>query len=274
MGNPTKHAALSAGRQAQRVRRAAMLAALTLGGAGSALLAAPGVPETRTLANGLRIVVLEDHTLPLVSVSLWVHAGSKDEIATSAGYAHFLEHLIQRGTDKSGAFEYQRLSHRWGGSISVRANYDRTSITAFYRNLYVPNNMVLVLAGDLAPDRAVALVEQAFGKAAASATLSPRSAPPSGFTGHDDKEKRLDLNQPWTTLTFVGPGYRHPDRPAFEVLARALGDPGGSPSLSALVRARAGTSADVTYYRLEDAGILYVGMVPTTPELSYAADRK
>src|SRR2546425_1324722 len=146
MGNPTKHAALSAGRQAQRVRRAAMLAALTLGGAGSALLAAPGVPETRPLANGLRIGVLEAHTLPLVSVSLWVPAGSKDEIATSAGYAHFLEHLIQRGTDKSGAFEYQRLSHRWGGSISVRANYDRTSITATGASAVLPE-LVDAVAG-------------------------------------------------------------------------------------------------------------------------------
>ena len=67
-------------------------------------LAVPGVPETKTLANGLPVVVLEDHTLPLVAVSLWVHAGSKDEIDTSAGYAHFLEHMIQHGTDTSGPF--------------------------------------------------------------------------------------------------------------------------------------------------------------------------
>ncbi len=355
MRNRARRTTPGAGRQARRARRAAVLAALALG-AGSALLAAPGVPETHALPNGLRIVILEDHTLPLVSVSLWTHAGSRDEIETSAGYAHFLEHLIQRGTDTTGAFEYQRLAHRWGGSLSVRANYDRTCITAtgvsavlpdlvdavagmalrarlddkeidgelgtltqevhayydepstvafleamrfafpkhpyqypplgslktigalkhdplsaFYRNLYVPNNMALVLAGDLAPDRALSIVQQAFGKAAASATLSSRSAPPPGFTGHDDKEKRLNVTQPWTTLTFVGPGYRHPDRAAFEVLARALGDAGGSPLQGALTRAQAGVSAQVTYYGLEDAGILYVGLVPSTPELSYAA---
>ncbi|OLC55504.1 MAG: hypothetical protein AUH92_02090 [Acidobacteria bacterium 13_1_40CM_4_69_4] len=356
MPDRSRETALSAPRGARRARRAAALAAFTLCAAGPALLAAPGVPETRTLTNGLRMVILEDHTLPLVSVSLWVHAGSKDEIETSAGYAHFLEHLMQRGTDRSGAFEYQRLAHRWGGTMSVRANYDRTYITAtgtsavlqdlvgavvgmalrarladkeidgelgtlmqevhayydepssvafleamraafpkhpyrfpplgnlktigtlkhdplsaFYKNLYVPNNMALVLAGDLVPDRAVSLVQEAFGKAAPSATLTLRSAPPPGFTGHDDKEKRLDLKQPWTTLTFVGPGYRHPDRPAFEVLARALGEAGGSPIMDALLRAKAGASVQVTYYRLEDAGILYVGVVPTTPEMSYAA---
>lgn len=322
----------------------------------SAALAGPGVPETKTLANGLKIVVLEDHTLPLVSVSLWVHAGSKDEIETSAGYAHYLEHLMQRGTDTSGPFEYQRLSHRWGGSLTVRAGYDRTYITAtgvpsvldqmvdavaamalrakldgkeidqemvpltqevrryydepssvaflesvraafpkhpyrfpplgnlkavgglkhealaaFYSNLYVPNNMALVLAGDLEPARARELAERFFGKATKSSTLPTKPAPPSGFAGHDDKEKPLDLKEAWTTLTFVGPGYRHPDRPAFEILARALGEAGGSRILAALARDKTGTSAQVTFYRLEDAGLLYIGMKPSAPELSYAA---
>src|SRR5262245_61368601 len=318
--------------------------------------AAPGVPETKTLANGLKVVVLEDHTLPLVSVSLWVHAGSKDEIDTSAGYAHYLEHLVQRGTDTSGPFEYQRLAHRWGGSITVRASYDRTYITAtgvpsvldqmvdavaamafrarldgkeidqelvtlnqevrryydepssvaflesvraafpkhpyrfpplgnlksvgglkheplaaFYSNLYVPNNMALVFAGDLDPARARGLAERSFGKATKSSTLPTRPAPPSGFAGHEDKEKPLELKEAWTTLTFVGPGYRHPDRPAFEILTRALGDAGGSRILGALGRDKTGSSAQVTFYRLEDAGLLYIGIRPSAPELSYAA---
>src|SRR5258706_3724313 len=214
----------------------------------SVVLAAPGVPEVRGLTNGLQYVILEDHTLPLVSVSLWIHSGSKDEIETSAGYAHFLEHLIQRGTDTAGAFEYQRMAHRWGGSLSVRENYDRSyitasgvadslepmldalssmafsagladkeidqelgtlsqenhtyyddpssvaflecmraafpkhpyrfpplgnfktigtlkhdALTAFYKNLYVPNNMALAITGDVDPARARALVEGTFG---------------------------------------------------------------------------------------------------------------
>jgi zinc protease len=319
-------------------------------------LAAPGVPESRTLANGLKVVVLEDHTLPLTAVSLWIGSGSKNEIETSAGYAHFLEHLIQRGTGTSGPFEYQKRAYRWGGSISVRANYDRTYLTAtgvssmvaeqlgavadmalsakldnkeidlelgtlsqevhsyyddpstvafleamraafpkhpyrfpplgnlktigtlkhdplsaFYKNLYVPNNMALALAGDLDPERAFSLAEKVFGKVAASATLPEKAAPLQGFTGHDDKEKPLDLREPWTTLTFVGPGYRHPDRPAFEILARALGEAGRSPIQAALVRDRTGVQARVSYYRLEEAGLLYVGTVPGTPEMSYAA---
>jgi predicted Zn-dependent peptidase len=93
------------------------------------LAAAPRVPETRVLPNGLRTVLLEDHALPIVSVSLWVGSGSRTEIESSAGYSHFLEHLIQRGTDVSGPFEYTRQAQRWGGALSVRSNYDRTYIT-------------------------------------------------------------------------------------------------------------------------------------------------
>src|SRR5262245_25218371 len=113
---------------ARRRATAAILAAALLTAWG-AVSAAPGVPDSRTLPNGLRMTLLEDHTLPVVSVSLWVGAGSKDESEDSAGYAHFLEHLIQRGTERVGPHEYTRRAHRWGGSIGVHANYDRTSIT-------------------------------------------------------------------------------------------------------------------------------------------------
>lgn len=339
-----------------RTAASACLAAVLSGLAMPRALAAPGVPESRTLANGLKVVVLEDHTLPLTAVSLWIGSGSKDEIETSAGYAHFLEHLVQRGTGATGPFEYQKRAYRWGGSISVRANYDRTYLTAtgvsslvaeqagavadmalgaklenkeidlelgtlsqevhsyyddpstvafleamrfafpkhayrfpplgnlktigtlkheplsaFYKNLYVPNNMALVLAGDVDPERAFSLAEQVLGKAAPSATLPEPAAQLQGFTGHDDKEKPLDLHEPWTTLTFVGPGFRHPDRPAFEILARALGETGHSPIQAALLRDSTGSQARVSYYRLEEAGVLYVGTVPATPQLSYAA---
>ncbi len=336
--------------------RALTLAVFLASACAGAVAAAPGVPETRTLANGLQVVILEDHALPLAAVSLWVRAGSKDEIDSSAGYAHYLEHLVQRGNDTVGPYEYQRLSHRWGGSLSVRSNYDRTHITvtgvaaalpemvaaaadmalhaglkdpeidlelgplsqeirtyydepasvafletmratfprhpyrypplgklqtlgrlkheplsSFYRNLYVPNNMVLAIAGDLDPARAAALAEASFGKARKSATLPPRPAPPAGFAGHDDIEKRLDLKEPWATLAFAAPGYRHPDRPAFEVLARALGAGTASPISAALVGEKLAAQAQVLYYRLEDAGMLYVATSPATRELSYDA---
>src|SRR6185295_9406686 len=98
------------------------------------------------------------------------------------------------------------------GNLKTIGTLKHDPLSAFYRNLYVPNNMALVLAGDLDPERAFSLAERVFGKVAASATLPEEAAPLQGFSGHDDKEKPLDMREPWTTLTFVGPGYRHPDR--------------------------------------------------------------
>ncbi|HET8945849.1 MAG TPA: insulinase family protein [Candidatus Polarisedimenticolia bacterium] len=318
--------------------------------------AAAGVPETRTLPNGLRIVLLEDHALPIVAVSLWVGSGSKDEVESSAGYAHFLEHLIQRGTENSGPFEYTRKAQRWGGALSVRANYDRTAITlsgvpsslddliqaaasmafkatlkdteidlelgtlsqeirtyydlpssvslfegmraafpghpyrfpslghfrsvgtlkaepltAFYKNLYVPNNMAIAVAGDFEPRAAAARVEAAFGPASKSATLPARPNPPWIFPGHSDVEKKLDFGESWTALLFTGPGYRHPDRPAFEALSAALADPSLSPLPLATTRDQNGTLSQASFYGLEDAGLLYIAVNPSTPQLSYNA---
>jgi zinc protease len=334
-----------------------MLLALLLGAAMlPPAFAAPGTPEIRRLPNGLRVVLLEDHAVPLLAVSLWVHCGSKDEIESSAGFAHFLEHLVQRGASGTGPFEYQRLAYRWGGTLSVRSNYDRTQITltgtpstlddliaaaaamglgadlkadqldrelgpliqevrnyyddpssvafleavraafpghpyrfpplgnfrtigamkreplaAFYRNLYVPNNMVLVVAGDFAPARAMPRVEAAFGRAARSGTLPPKPAPPAVFPDHSDIEKRLDLKENWGALVFTTPGYRHPDRPALEVLARLLDDLGGHPIFASVVRSGAASTARALQYTLEDGGLLYVSFNPATPELSYDA---
>src|SRR5262249_36867012 len=136
------------------------------------------------------------------------------------------------------------------GSVKSIGSLKHDPLTAFYKNMFVPNNMALVLAGDLDTARARELAERAFGKATASATLAPKPPALGGFAGHEDKEKPLDLKESWTTLSFVGPGYRHPDRPAFEVLSRALGDLGGFPVVTALRRESVASAAQVLYYRL------------------------
>jgi zinc protease len=301
------------------------------------------------------VTLLEDHALPVVSVSLWVAAGSKNEAESSAGYAHFLEHLIQRGSKSAAPHEYTRRAHRWGGSVGVHANYDRTSITftgmpavldemlaasadmafqaalkdseidlergtlfheirtyydlpasvafldairsafpghpyhvpmlgsfqtlgglkseaarAFYQNLYVPNNMALAVAGDFDPAAVSARIESVFGSVPKSAALAGRPAPPATFSGHADAEKRLDFGESWTLLTFVAPGYRHPDRAAFDLLAASLADP-GSPITASLAKDKSGTLSQVSYHLLEDAGLLYIAVNPDAPEISYAA---
>ena len=52
----------------------------------------------RTLANGLRVVVSPDHTVPNVTVNLWVGVGSRHEQAGRTGFAHLFEHLMFQGS--------------------------------------------------------------------------------------------------------------------------------------------------------------------------------
>src|SRR5580765_3927865 len=50
------------------------------------------------LANGLRVIVHEDHTVPIVGVEVYYHVGSKDELPGKTGFAHLFEHLMFKGS--------------------------------------------------------------------------------------------------------------------------------------------------------------------------------
>ena len=54
-----------------------------------------------TLANGLEVVVIPDHRAPVVTHMVWYKVGSADETAGKSGLAHFLEHLMFKGTKKN-----------------------------------------------------------------------------------------------------------------------------------------------------------------------------
>ena len=54
-----------------------------------------------TLANGLEVVVIPDHRTPVVTHMIWYKVGGADEIAGRSGLAHFLEHLMFKGTEKN-----------------------------------------------------------------------------------------------------------------------------------------------------------------------------
>lgn len=50
--------------------------------------------EKYRLDNGLEIILVEDHRLPLVAFNLWIHAGPRNETAGQTGFAHLFEHLM------------------------------------------------------------------------------------------------------------------------------------------------------------------------------------
>jgi len=83
--------------------------------------------ETFTLGNGLRVVLSEDHTAPLVAVNLWYHVGSANERTGRTGFAHLFEHMLFQGSLNVGANEHFELVQRAGGTLNGSTWLDRTN---------------------------------------------------------------------------------------------------------------------------------------------------
>ncbi len=89
---------------------------------------ADSLPEVKfekyRLANGLEVILHEDHTLPIVSVNVWYHVGSKNEKPGRTGFAHLFEHMMFQGSknrDKEYAFD------EVGGTRNGSTSEDRTN---------------------------------------------------------------------------------------------------------------------------------------------------
>src|SRR6266545_4766735 len=100
--------------------------ALRPGGVAWAAQAAADVAEA-TLDNGLRVLVLEDHRSPVVSIQLWYRVGSRNERPGATGLAHFLEHMMFKGTPTHGKGEFARLVEQNGGQDNAFTTQDVTS---------------------------------------------------------------------------------------------------------------------------------------------------
>ncbi|MBR9892269.1 insulinase family protein [bacterium] len=111
----------------KRLAAALTLAAVTLT-APPALAEETATPVTDfTLDNGMEVVVIEDHRAPVVVHMVWYRAGSADETAGTSGVAHFLEHLLFKGTETMEAGEFSRVVAENGGTDNAFTSYDQTA---------------------------------------------------------------------------------------------------------------------------------------------------
>ncbi|HEX9949892.1 MAG TPA: insulinase family protein, partial [Thermodesulfobacteriota bacterium] len=78
------------------------------------------------LANGMRVVLQEDHTAPVCAFQVWVEVGSADESPTEAGISHLIEHMIFKGTNERRAGELAGTIERYGGRINAYTSYENT----------------------------------------------------------------------------------------------------------------------------------------------------
>lgn len=80
-----------------------------------------------TLDNGMQVVVIEDHRAPVVVHMVWYRAGSADEWTGVSGVAHFLEHLLFKGTDTLAPGEFSKTVAAQGGHDNAFTSYDYTA---------------------------------------------------------------------------------------------------------------------------------------------------
>jgi len=251
----------------------------------------PGDVLCSTLGNGLRLVVREEHSLPIVAITVVVRGGSASQ-ANSRGIAHYLEHLIFQGSaqfpqpqaaqlalEEAGgmsdadtardstqfeaaassaqaallvkiladvtlqplltdaAFQRERppilqeiehhnddpvasaLAHAYlaayaahpyrnspMGSIQEVLALTPEEVRAFHHTWYVPNNMSVVLVGDITPQRATGLVLKEFG--GAEAAPLPPLPPPEPTLLPAEPQQLIDTDRPdvYQVLAFPAPG--------------------------------------------------------------------
>ncbi len=100
----------------------------------SALELAGSAPEVAsyTLDNGMQVVVIPDNRAPVVTHMVWYKVGAADEPPGHSGIAHFLEHLMFKGTEKLAPGEFSKTVARWGGQDNAFTSQD---VTAYFQRI-------------------------------------------------------------------------------------------------------------------------------------------
>jgi zinc protease len=91
-----------------------------------------------TLPNGLQVVFLEDHSTPIVHLSLWYHVGSKDERPGRTGFAHLFEHLMFKGSKNVRADQHPSWITSIGGQANASTDEDATIFWQTVPAQYLP----------------------------------------------------------------------------------------------------------------------------------------
>ena len=124
---------------------------------------------TYRLDNGMDVVVAEDHRAPVVMHMVWYRSGSADEPVGESGVAHFLEHLLFKGTDTLKPGEFSATVAKNGGSDNAFTSYD---YTAYYQRVAADRLELMMRMesdrmvnlrlgeGDIATERAVIIEER------------------------------------------------------------------------------------------------------------------
>jgi zinc protease len=155
-------------------------------------------PETFFLKNGMQVVVIPNHRVPVVTHMVWYRVGSADEAANESGIAHFLEHLMFKGTTNRKSGEFSEIVARNGGQENAFTSAD---YTAYYQTIAVDR---LELLMEMEADRMTHLV------------ITPKEVEPERQVVLEERRSRVE-NNPSSILSehlnaalFLSHPYRNP----------------------------------------------------------------
>jgi zinc protease len=317
-----------------------MVAAAALAQAVAAAAAQLAVTEA-TLDNGLRVLVQDDPRNPIVAVQVFYRVGSRNERPGATGLAHFLEHMMFKGTPTYGRGQIARLieenggrdnayttkdltsyyttiaadrldlvlrieadrmrhllldaaeidserkvvmeerrmrseddpdglvyeamsslafkahPYRWPiiGWMSDIARINRAELRAFYDTYYLPNNAILVIAGDVRAPAALAMARRHFGRIARGAVPPPVTAvEPAPLDERRLVVRREQARLPVVNIAWHVPNHTSADAPALELLSTVLSSGRTSRLYQKLVyekRMVLGAGGDYSYLSLD-----------------------
>ncbi len=174
------------------------LAAATLLSTAAPVAARMFDPTTFTLSNGLQVVVITNMRAPVVEQMVWYHAGAADEPAGKSGIAHYLEHLMFKGTKTVKPTEFSHIVAMQGGEDNAFTAHD---YTAYHETVAVDR---LELMMKLEADRMVNL------------SLTDAIAKPELQVVREERRMRIDnnpavqLNELASASLFINHPYRLP----------------------------------------------------------------
>jgi zinc protease len=209
------------------------------------------------LDNGLEVVVLEDHRAPVVVQMIWYKVGSADEARGQSGIAHFLEHLMFKGTERMEPREFSELVAANGGRDNAFTSFD---YTAYFQRVAADR---LELMMDLEADRMKNLrIEASEVATERDVVLEERNQRTDSDPGAIFGEQRRAAQYLPHTYGVPIIGWRHEIIGLTQDHAEAFYDLHYSPNNAVLVIA-----GDVDAAEVKQLAEKYYGVIPANPEI-------
>ena len=170
-------------------------------------LASPALAETVTdftLPNGLQVVVIEDHRAPAVVHMVWYRVGAADEPPGHSGIAHFLEHLMFKGTDEVPSGKFSEIVQAQGGSDNAFTSWD---YTAYFQRVAADRlDLVMKLEADRMRDLRLTQEDVATERAVILEERTTRTDSDPGALFEEQAQAAQYLNHPYGIPII---GWRH-----------------------------------------------------------------